>query len=518
MIQLCFLKKSAYCLNRKLTFLISRENQYKMGKGTSAVFPLLRLNQMLAISLNHPLQCTVAPRLPFTYVSKMSIRTGFFRDDPDFIDPQTVMYSESVDEWRFAHDGSFKSEVLERNNVGMGLLILNNNSLTLRTINGLYRRLRELEINSLKRLTILTSFQRSTFCKGRRLKDLLLFAEMSHLNGKVPSIALEILRNQYELSWLIRDYFKPLISLMNGWTEESGLPLVTLANHSAAYFHSIFQCTHCANGWFPDAGLSYSLSRLPHSLGLYIALTGYPLKGSNLITSGLCKYWMSPEAIPFLELTSEKFLEISERDVLQLLQEHFLEPPEETAASDDTERASWAKNSLSRIHQCSPLSIAVTMALFAAIARYRQQLLQTPPEAIKKYLLSPFLKSISTSPLSKIENSSISYQKIIEKHCFNFCLHNEMLIAEKLLLKKDTSSALFRSLIQTTSPIKWEFSTIREAVSHVKSWNFPCFEESFFVRERSEFPLSAYPNIRALNPHYNPLTGLDHDPTFMKQE
>jgi len=43
---------------------------------------------------------------------------------------------------------------------------------------------------------------------------------------------------------------------------------------------------------------------------------------------GLIQLWLSPEALPFLELTSEKQLEVSETDARALLDEHSLPVPE----------------------------------------------------------------------------------------------------------------------------------------------------------------------------------------------
>ena len=43
--------------------------------------------------------------------------------------------------------------------------------------------------------------------------------------------------------------------------------------------------------------------------------------------SGLAKYWVSPEALPFLEITSERALDVSEHDAKKLLEDHFLPLP-----------------------------------------------------------------------------------------------------------------------------------------------------------------------------------------------
>ena len=45
---------------------------------------------------------------------------------------------------------------------------------------------------------------------------------------------------------------------------------------------------------------------------------------------GRRRHWLSPDALPFLELTAEKHLEVSEADSERLLHEHSLAWPEES--------------------------------------------------------------------------------------------------------------------------------------------------------------------------------------------
>ena len=54
---------------------------------------------------------------------------------------------------------------------------------------------------------------------------------------------------------------------------------------------------------------SLRLASLPWHLGEFLALTGWTLRGYELVALDLVEHWLSPEALPFLELTSEKQLE-----------------------------------------------------------------------------------------------------------------------------------------------------------------------------------------------------------------
>ncbi|CBZ49599.1 3-hydroxyisobutyryl-CoA hydrolase/ catalytic,related [Neospora caninum Liverpool] len=233
--------------------------------------------------------------------------------------------------------GDLSQEVLERSNVGMGTCILNNPSgvLNMKGLCGLFRKLRDLEVNPLKRFVILTSRHSHLFNTGFDLKELLFLAELTQMSEKtIPLVALWQLRNLCDVAYLVHNYTKPLIVLMNGSTAGSGAALCCLANRSAAYHSSSFTCDPTAYGWIPDCGMSFVLANLRGSLGVFLALTGHTLSGPDLIWSGLCKHWMSPEALPFLELTAEKQLEVSEREAAVLLEEHFLDAPDSYSLDD----------------------------------------------------------------------------------------------------------------------------------------------------------------------------------------
>lgn len=48
-----------------------------------------------------------------------------------------------------------------------------------------------------------------------------------------------------------------------------------------------------ALGLFPDVGGSYFLSRLNGNLGMFLALTGYRLKGADVLHAGLATHYVS---------------------------------------------------------------------------------------------------------------------------------------------------------------------------------------------------------------------------------
>lgn len=484
---------------------------------------------------------------------KRFVRIGILRTDPEFIDPESVLFAESKDEWHFSDDPYRKQPVLERDNVGMGMLVLNNRTqgyLNLHGINRLYRKLRNLEVNTLKRFTALTSFNRDIFCKGLDLKDLLLFAESSQLVGQLQPLALEVLRNHYELSWLVHTYHKPLLVLMNGATFNSGAALCCLAGRSAAYKHSSFLCNAPRLGWIPDAGMSHMLSSLRGSLGIYLALTGEPLTGPDLIWSDLIHYWVSPEAFKHLELTSENQLEVSEHDAGNLIEEHYLKVPEEYKLKDweaiihmtfnkptlltviaeleklchdqSSRVRDWAEDTLYRINLNSPLASQLTFALIRDLQDYRQSLLKQAKISPAEWTFINCEKRVSPNNNTQMSMSLI--REALDERCLRKALKLELRGASRLVMCSDVVEGV-RALLTEGSPShcapRWKHKKIADVpLTEIAGYFAPLSDKrlELNIRERSDMPLSAFPMMRKLHPDYDPETGLDHDPRFMAEE
>lgn len=438
------------------------------------------------------------------YNQKRFVRTGFFRSDPDFIDPESVLFAESSDEWRHGDgSGALTEAVLERNNVGMGLCIINRQELDGEMIFGLYRRLRDMEVNSLKRFCCLTSRRRSLFSTGLSRSALLAITEAAQASpgGSLPSSALWLLQNAFELHATVHSYSKPLVALLNGRAEGEGAALCLLANRSAAYKHSIFACDTTSMGFIPTLGMSFALGRLRGSLGAFLALTGHELKGQDIVWAGLCKHWVSPEALHFMELTAEKQLEVSEQDAKALIEEHFLEPPsaysldlweevidehfsqptledvlhslDATAQKANTSRrmsaflsgeriAAWAKAVAARIRQRSPLACKLTLELLRRQKVLQQEILQdaniTPHEWRK-------IKSADSMLPGNVRDDSMKQiLEAVDEELLASALKDEMRVAIRLLCSsKDLGDGLRARLLEEApeiyTPPKWTDSS-----------------------------------------------------------
>lgn len=134
-------------------------------------------------------------------------------------------------------------------------------------INGLYRRLADLETNVYKRFSLITSMTRKLFSMGLHPVELLMFKESifklrkcsdTKEVSRVLTKALDdYIRNICDLSFLFLTFKKPLIVYLNGssgnyeliytlmfiiYSAGYGGVLPALSNFGACHFHSVFKC------------------------------------------------------------------------------------------------------------------------------------------------------------------------------------------------------------------------------------------------------------------------------------
>eukprot|EP00923_Selenidium_pygospionis_P047769 GHVN01082412.1.p1 GENE.GHVN01082412.1~~GHVN01082412.1.p1 ORF type:complete len:514 (+),score=101.08 GHVN01082412.1:345-1886(+) len=344
----------------------------------------------------------------------------------------------------------------------------------------LFSRLSDVEVNSVKRVCVLTSRYRDTFMvDGVCKKTLLMLAEASQLTGEVQPIALEFMRARAQLSWLIHTYSKPLVSLVNGACGDSAGVLSFLANRSAAYTHSTFRVDSAAYGWIPDGGLSHSLGWMSGGVGAYLTLTGVPVQGPDLVWTGLCRHWVSPEAFKFLELTAENLLNVSEHDSNALLTEHFLHVPPSSLLlpwtplidahfdvrltltevlrslqatwlndSQPEEVKAWASDTLKRISRRSPLALAFCWELVRRSQLRMGDMIRgtgiSPADWKQKYLAQMY-----SIPATSEEDHRLNTVEEILRLSLGAALGDETKCADYLFMQPETLEWLAASLAQS---------------------------------------------------------------------
>lgn len=102
----------------------------------------------------------------------------------------------------------------------------------------------------------------------------------------------------YQLCYLISQIHKPFITVMNGRMVGSAAALAINSNTRIATDESSFHLPQTGHGFFPDAGLSHFLSRLDGGMGLFLALTGYQLRGADLMHARIGTHYQDDRYLP----------------------------------------------------------------------------------------------------------------------------------------------------------------------------------------------------------------------------
>jgi enoyl-CoA hydratase len=132
------------------------------------------------------------------------------------------------------------------------------------------------------------------FCAGGDIRNI----RASAIAGDTESIET-FFREEYALNHAIADYPKPYIALIDGICLGGGIGVSVHGTFRVATEAAAFAMPETAIGFFPDIGASFFLPRLPGHLGMYLALTGARLVGSDAVHAGLATHF-----VPRLALAS----------------------------------------------------------------------------------------------------------------------------------------------------------------------------------------------------------------------
>jgi enoyl-CoA hydratase/carnithine racemase len=105
---------------------------------------------------------------------------------------------------------------------------------------------------------------------------------------------------EYSLDYLLHTYPKPYVALIDGITMGGGMGLAQGSTLRVVGERTRIAMPEVGIGLFPDVGASYFLSRLPGSLGPYLALTGVQVRGVDAVYARLADVFLPPEGIKAL--------------------------------------------------------------------------------------------------------------------------------------------------------------------------------------------------------------------------
>jgi enoyl-CoA hydratase len=194
-------------------------------------------------------------------------------------------------------------------------------------------------------------------------------------------MARDFFAGEYRLNYRIHTYKKPFIALIDGITMGGGCGLSLHGSHRIATERTVLAMPETMLGLFPDVGATWFLNRLPGQMGLYLALTGQRIGGSDALSLGLATHFVGSAAIEVLitDLTAAERLDGAAID--RIIAAHATRPDPSVAAArgpridqlfagstvPDIMRAlkaapeDWAGEALSVLRRASPTSLAAAL-------------------------------------------------------------------------------------------------------------------------------------------------------------
>lgn len=257
------------------------------------------------------------------------------------------------------------------------------NSLTHEMIRDIHAALRQHEQDDQVELIILRSSAERAFCAGGDMKATRLMAidkQWDELN--------RFFAEEYALNLHIGQCAKTYISMINGVAMGGGLGLSVHGDVVVVSETAKLAMPETAIGFFPDVGGTHFLSSLPYDSGLWLALTGMPVIGTQAVSVGLATHcvpqseWESLYSA-FEELGQhavDKALPLASKNpndgasqneftaTLKQRQEWFSEPDQESllaVLASNAESNADAQQLLARLHKMSPYAMGLTRKLLA---------------------------------------------------------------------------------------------------------------------------------------------------------
>ncbi len=238
---------------------------------------------------------------------------------------------------------------------------------------------------------ILKTANPGAFCAGGDVKELISLASTD------LQAAHQALADEYRLNWLLECFFKPTVALIDGAVMGSGVGLVQYGTHIVAGENYRFAMPETAIGFFPDVGVAHRLARLPHSVGVYLALTGRTIDRVDAYNLGLVTHCIDAkdfgaievelaDAQPIDPLLDDRHQSPGEGELnahhgtiarvfsKPTLGDIFAALGDEAASSAEAER-DWCNQVASELRQKSPVALKVSLQHVRRASQ--QDLLQT---------------------------------------------------------------------------------------------------------------------------------------------
>lgn len=147
--------------------------------------------------------------------------------------------------------------------------------------------------SSTRSMIIIKGAGGKAFCAGGDVRTL--------VEGDTATLGRYFFRTEYTMNYVIGTLQIPYIAFIDGITMGGGVGLSVHGKYRIATERTLFAMPETAIGLFPDVGGSYFLPRLQGKLGAYLGLTGFRLKGADVLHAGIATHFCASEKLPELE-------------------------------------------------------------------------------------------------------------------------------------------------------------------------------------------------------------------------
>jgi enoyl-CoA hydratase len=220
------------------------------------------------------------------------------------------------------------------------------------------------------------------FCAGGDIK-----AVYQGILDQDKNITQDFYKYEYLVDRLIAQYPKPYIAMGAGVNMGGGMGLTMPAPYRLVSDNSLWAMPETRIGFFPDVGAGRFLNDCPGAIGIYLGLTGARMNAADAMYAGLATHYIPQDKCEiFHETLVQAETQNMPEEVLHEALEIFGEEPNmqsdlamnrvniDTCFSDQTMEGiighleclgnDWAKDTLETLHQMSPTSLKVSLAMF----------------------------------------------------------------------------------------------------------------------------------------------------------
>ncbi|XP_031627285.1 3-hydroxyisobutyryl-CoA hydrolase, mitochondrial-like [Contarinia nasturtii] len=188
----------------------------------------------------------------------------------------------------------------------------------------------------------------------------------------------KIFRTEYEMNHVIANLETPYIAFIDGVTMGGGVGISIYADYCIATENTLFGMPESSVGLFPDCGSSYFFPRLNEKIGYYLGLTGFRLRGPDVLHAGIATHYCDSAKIPEMEkallsLKDAKNIGSVIDDYCQTPQTEFIltkhldqinkcfdaSSVEEILDNLEKDNSEWAKQTINMLRKLCPTSLKI---------------------------------------------------------------------------------------------------------------------------------------------------------------